>query len=185
MPADILTLHPAPLPSSGAARRRAMLLHPSNFTPGSSQGDDSPLGPGSVKHAEELAARFDRLHKELLGRGLPAREALTEVARAAARDIWDGFAFRLRRHRAAGEQMDANVVAVALASIQCMTRALPRHPGDLHYASRAVSTARRRLQYNGGLLRRLHPHRNPAFQEAVTTLESLEAFLNNRRRTAA
>jgi hypothetical protein len=160
-----------------------MLLHPSNVTPRAS--DSSLQEPGSARQAEELGARFDGLHQEMLNRGLPAREALTEVARAAARDIWDGFAFRLRRHRAAGEQIDANVVAVALASIQCMTRALPRHPGDLDYAARTVSTARRRLQYNGGLLHRLHPHRNPAFQEAVATLQSLEAFLNNRHRTAA
>lgn len=183
MPADILTLHPAPLPPSEAARRRAMLLHPSNVTPRAS--DSSLQEPGYARQAEELAARFDGLHQEMLNRGLPAREALTEVARTAARDIWDGFALRLRRHRAAGEQIDANVVAVALASIQCMTRALPRHPGDLDYAARTVSTARRRLQYNGGLLHRLHPHRNPAFQEAVATLQSLEAFLNNRHPTAA
>lgn len=178
MPADILTLRPAPLSHAEAARRRVMLLYPSNFKPESSQEE-------AARKAGELAVRFDGLHKELLDRGLPAGEALTELARMVAREIWDGFAFRLRRHRASGEQMDANVVAVALASIQSMIRALPRHPGDLGYASRTVSTARRRLQYNGGLLHRLHPHRNPAFQEAVITLESLEVFLDGRHRTAA
>ena len=183
MPADILTLRPAPLSHAEAARRRAMLLHPSNFTPGNFT--PAPSQEEAADKAHALAVRFDGLHKELLDQGLPAGEALTEVAGTAAREIWDGFAFRLRRHRAAGEQMDANVVAVALASIQCMIRALPRHPGDPDYASRTVSTARRRLQYNGGLLHRLHPHRNPAFQEAVITLESLEIFLNGRHRTAA
>lgn len=179
MSADIRTLRPVPLSQAEAARRRAMLLHPSNFTPAQSPADECG------KQAEELAARFDCLHREFLDRGLSANEARTEVARTAAREIWDGFASQLRRHRAAGQQMDANVLAVALASIQCMTQALPRHPGDLDYAGRTVSTARRRLQYNGGLLHRLHPHRNPAFQDAVTTLQSLELFLSHPQRKAA
>ena len=182
MSADIVTLRPVRVSPDEAARRRAMLLHPSNFTPA-----PSPAGePGPTeKDVEELANRFDRLRKDLTDRGLQADEARTEVARTAARDIWDGFAAQLRGHRAAGQQMDANVLAVALASIQCMTRALPRHPGDLVYASRTVSTARRRLQYNGGLLHRLHPHRNPAFQDAVVTLQALEVFLTRRQQKAA
>ena len=179
MSADILTFRPAPLSQAEAARRRAMLLHPSNFIPASAPASDA------VGNAEELAGRFDPLYKEFLDQGLSANEARTEVARRAARDIWDGFASQLRRHRAAGQQMDANVLAVALASIQCMTSALPRRPEDLDHAVRAVSTARRRLQYNGGLLHRLHPHRNPAFQDAVATLQSLEVFLARPQQEAA
>lgn len=182
MSADILTLRPAHVTQAEAARRRAMLLHPSNFTPAPSPAGDADVTAAEV---EELANRFGCLQEELMRGGLAADQARTEVAQTAAREVWDGFASRLRGHRAAGQQMDANVLAVALASIQCMTRALPRHPGDLGYASRTVSTARRRLQYNGGLLHRLHPHRNPAFQDAVTTLQALEVFLTRPERKAA
>ncbi|MFP5312982.1 MAG: hypothetical protein ACLGH7_11365, partial [Actinomycetes bacterium] len=91
----------------------------------------------------------------------------------------------LREYRAAGRQMDANIIAVALTSLQCMTKALPRHPADLEHAARTVSTARRRLQYNGGLLHRLHPHRNPAFEDAVIILQSLEDFLLSHQPKAA
>ncbi|MGN7198660.1 hypothetical protein [Arthrobacter sp. SAFR-044] len=179
MSADILTFRPPPLSQAEAARRRAMLLHPSNFSP-----ESAPTGD-AVEKAEELAGRFDPLYKEFLDRGLSANAARTEVARTAARDIWDGLASQLRRHRAAGQQLDANVLAVALASIQCMNNALPRRPEDLDHTVRAVSTARRRLQYNGGLLRRLHPHRNPAFHDAVVTLQSLEVFLARPQQQAA
>lgn len=182
MSADIVSLRSARVSQADAARRRAMLLHPSNFTPAALP---APEADETAKEVEELASRFDRLHKELVEGGLPADQALTEVARTAARDIWDGFASQLRHHRAAGQQMDANVLAVALASIQCMTQALPRHPGDLTFARRTVSTARRRLQYNGGLLHRLHPHSNPAFHDAVTTLQSLEVFLTRPQQKAA
>lgn len=182
MSADIVSLRSARVSQADAARRRAMLLHPSNFTPAPSAAGEADE---TAKKVEELAHRFGCRQKELMEGGLPADEAVTEVARTAAREIWDGFASQLRRHRAAGQQMDANVLAVALASIQCMTQALPRHPGDLGYAFRTVSTARRRLQYNGGLLHRLHPHRNPAFQEAVTTLQSLEVFLTRPQQKAA
>lgn len=171
MSADILTFRPVPVPQAEAARRRAMLLHPSNFKSAAS------TGTGAGRNAQELRTRFDRLYEDLTGRGLPANEARTEVARIAAREVWDGFATELRNHRKAGRQLDANILVVALTSIQCVTRALPRHPGDLEYAGRAVGTARRRLQYNGGLLHRLHPHRNPAFDDAVATFESLEDFL--------
>ncbi|WP_235565140.1 hypothetical protein [Arthrobacter sp. Soil764] len=149
-----------------------MLLHPSNFKPSTSPGTDA----GGM--AEELSSRFECLHEDLVCRGLPDNEARTEVARIAAREVWDGFALQLRRHRAAaGRQMDANVLAVALTSIQGMTLALLRHQGDLAYASRAVSTALRRLQYNSGLLDRLHPHGSPAFKDAALILHSVEAFL--------
>jgi len=179
MSADILTFRPAPLSQADAARRRAMLLHPSNFVPASApDGDD-------MEKAEALAGRFDPLYKAFLDRGLSANGARTEVARAAARDIWDGLAAQLRQHRAAGQQMDANVLVVALASIQCLNSVLPRRPEDPEHAVRAVSTARRRLQYNGGLLHRLHPHRNPAFQDAVATLQSLEVFLTRPQQQAA
>ncbi|MFC4395639.1 hypothetical protein [Arthrobacter sedimenti] len=182
MSADILTLRPARVSQAEAARRRAMLLHPSNFTPAPSAAGETD---DVAKKVKALAGRFECFHKELVEGGVPADEARTEVARAAARDIWDGFASQLRGHRAAGQQMDANVLAVALASIQCMTQALPRHPGDVVYASRTVSTARRRLQYNGGLLHRLHPHRTPAFNDAVITLQSLELFLTGGQQKAA
>ena len=178
MSADILTFPPARLPQAEAARRRAMLLHPSNFIPESAPSGDTK------KEAEGLAVRFDSLCRHFLDQGLPADQARTEVARTAARDIWDGLASQLRGHRAAGRQLDANVVAVALASIQCMNIALPRRPEDLDHAARTVSTARRRLQYNGGLLDRLHPHRNPAFHDAVATLQALEVFLAPQKKAA-
>lgn len=171
MPADIHTLHTALTLQAEAARRRSMLLHPSNFKPAGSPGSEGG------RKTEELAHRFGCLHKELLGRGLPENEARTEVARIVAREIWDGFASRLRGYRAAGHQMDANVLAVALGSIQCMALPLARHPGDLLFAGSVVSKARQRLQYNGGLLNRLHPHGNPVFSEADVTLQSLEVFL--------
>jgi len=123
MSAHILTFRPARLPQAEAARRRAMLLHPSNFI-----SESAPAG-GSGKEAEELAVRFDSLYQEFLDQGLPANQARTEVARTAARDIWDAFASRLRGHRAAGQQLDANVLAVALASIQCMNIAPATAPG--------------------------------------------------------
>lgn len=184
---DIRTLRPArpsiqehaPLSREEAARRRAMLLHPSNFKPSTSPGSEAD------RMAEELGSRFECLHEDLVCRGLPENEARTEVARIAAREVWDGFASQLRRHRAAGRQMDANVLAVALTSIQGMTLALLRHQGDLAYASRAVSTALRRLQYNGGLLDRLHPHGSPAFKDAAFTLQTVEAFLDRRPPTSS
>ncbi|MEE9095444.1 hypothetical protein [Pseudarthrobacter phenanthrenivorans] len=179
MSADILTFRPVPVPRAEAARRRAMLLHPSNFKSAASTGTEAGA------RAQELRTRFDCLYADLMGRGLPANEARTEVARIAAREVWDGFAAELRNHRTAGRQMDANILAVALTSIQCVTRALPRHPGELEYAGRAVGTARRRLQYNGGLLHRLHPHRNPAFEDAVATFEQLEDFLLHPQPKAA
>ena len=179
MSADILTLHTALTSKAEASRRRAMFLHPSNFTP------DSSAGREGGQKAEELAARFECLHEELMERGLPEAEARTEVARIAAREVWDGFASQLRHHRAAGGQMDANVLAVALSSIQGLTQSLVRHPADLAYASRAISAARRRLQFNGGLLDRLHPHANPAFSEADATFQSLEFFLAQSQATAA
>jgi hypothetical protein len=179
MTADILTLHTALTPRVEASRRRAMFLHPSNFTP------DSSAGCEGGQKTDELAARFECLHEDLMDRGLPEGEARTEVVRIAAREVWDGFASRLRRHRVAGDQMDANVLVVALSSIQGLTLSLVRHPGDLAYASRAVSGARRRLQFNGGLLDRLHPHANPAFSEADTTFQSLEYFLSQSQATAA
>ena len=178
MSADILTFRPARMRQAEAARRRAMLLHPSNFIAEPVPGGDAG------KEAEQLAIRFDSLYQHFLDQGLPANQARTEVARTAARDIWDGFASRLRGHRAAGQQLDANVLAVALASIQCMNIALPRRPDDLDHAVRTVSTARRRLQYNGGLLARLHPHRNPAFHDAVATLQALEVFLTPQKKAA-
>jgi len=178
MSAHILTFRPARLPQAEAAHRRAMLLHPSNFI-----SESAPAG-GSGKEAEELAVRFDSLYQEFLDQGLPANQARTEVARTAARDIWDAFASRLRGHRAAGQQLDANVLAVALASIQCMNIALPRRPEDLDLAVRAVRTARRRLQHNAGLLDRLHPHQNPAFHDAVATLQALEVFLAPQKKAA-
>jgi len=162
----------ARLPQEEAARRRAMLLHPSNFKPSASPGNDAGA------RAEELRSRFECLYEDLVCRGLPEKEARTEVARIAAREVWDGFARQLRLHRAAGRQMDANVLAVALTSIKGLTLALLRNQGDLPYAGRAVSTALRRLQYNGGLLDRLHPHGSPAFDNATATLRSLEAFLS-------
>lgn len=179
MSADIRTLRTAPLSPAEAARRRAMLLHPSNFKPAASPGSEAG------RRAGELSSRFQHLHEGLVAGGLTEEEARTEVARIAAREVWDGFASQLRDHRAAGRQMDANILAVALTSIQCMTKALPRHPGDLDYATRTVGTARRRLQYNGGLLHRLHPHRNPTFEDAVITLQSLEDFLVRAQPKAA
>lgn len=184
---DIRTLRPAlkapPEPArlsrEEACRRRAMLLHPSNFKPATSAGSEAGSKAG------ELSSRFACLHEDLVGRGLAENEARTEVARIAAREVWDGFAAQLRRHRAAGRQMDANVLAVALASMQGLTLALLRHRGDLGYASRAVSTALCRLQYNGRLLDRLHPHGSPAFTEATITLQSLEAFLARPQTKAA
>lgn len=159
MPADILTLHSVPPP----------------------QARTSPV---PMAQEEELAA-LEFLHQELLCRGLPDNEARTEVARIAARKVWDGFAAQLRRHRAAGRQVDANVLAVALGSMQGMTFPLLRHRGDVDFASRAIGTARRRLRHNGGLLHRLHPHGNPAFDEADATFQSLEVFLARPRPRAA
>lgn len=93
MPA-IRTLRPArtslqehaPLSREEAARRRAMLLHPSHFKPSASPGTDA----GGM--AEELGSRFECLHEDLVCRGLPDNEARTEVARIAGREVWDGFA---------------------------------------------------------------------------------------------
>lgn len=171
MTADIFPLHAALASRVEEARRRAMLLHPSSFTPARSPESD----PAAI--AEQLTTRFERLHEHLKSQGLPDEEARTEVARIAAREVWDGFAALLRHHRAAGHQMDANVLAVALNSLRGLDLPLARHPGDVTYASRAVSTARLRLQHNGGLLHRLHPHRNPAFNDADATFASLEIFL--------
>ncbi|TLM71595.1 hypothetical protein [Pseudarthrobacter sp. NamB4] len=179
MPADILTLHTAMTSQAEAARRRAMLLHPSNFNRTQSDGSEA------AARAEQLATRFKCLHEQLTSQGLPEGEARTEVARIAAREVWNGFAAQLRHHRAAGHQMDASVLAVALSSIQGLALPLVRHAGDVTYASRAVSTARRRLQYNGGLLHRLHPYNNPAFSDADATLEALEAFLARSQPKAA
>jgi len=172
MSADILTFRSVPLSQAEAARRRAMLLHPSNFKSAAAAGSEA------AGRAQDLRRRFECLYADLVERGLSEKEARTEVARIAAREVWDGYASELRNHRTGGRQMDANILAVALTSIQCVTKALPRHPGDLEYASRAVSTARRRLQYNGGLLHRLHPHGNPAFEDGVATFEALEDFLH-------
>ncbi|UEL29439.1 hypothetical protein [Pseudarthrobacter sp. L1SW] len=129
--------------------------------------------------------RLECLYGQLTDKGLPDAEARTEVARIAAREVWDAFAVQLRHHRAAGHQMDASVLAVALGSLQGLTLPLLRHSGNVAYASRAVGTARRRLQYNGGLLHRLHPHNNPAFNDADAALEALEAFLAQSRPKAA
>lgn len=107
MPADILTLHSVP----------------------PSQALTSPV---PMAQEEELAG-LECLHQELLCRGLPDNEARTEVARIAARKVWDGFAAQLRRHRAAGRQVDANVPAVALGSMQGMTFPLLRHRGDVDF----------------------------------------------------
>lgn len=75
--------------------------------------------------------------------------------------------------------------AEELAALQGMTFPLLRHRGDVDFASRAIGTARRRLRHNGGLLHRLHPHGNPAFDEADATFQSLEVFLARPRpRTA-
>ncbi len=179
MPADILTLHTAMTAKAEAARRRAMLLHPSTFNRTQSNGSEA------AARAEQLATRFECLYEQLTSQGHAEGEARTEVARIAAREVWDGFAALLRHHRAEGQQMDASVIAVALSSIQGLTLPLVRHAGDIPYASRAVSTARRRLQYNGGLLHRLHPHSNPAFSDADATLEALEAFLSRSQPKAA
>lgn len=178
MSADILTFRSVPLPQAEAARRRAMLLHPSNFKSAATAGSEA------ARRAQDLRARFECLYEDLVGRGLSDEDARTEVARIAAREVWDGFAAELRNHRNGGRQMDANILAVALTSIQCVTKALPRHPGDLEYAARAVSTAKRRLQYNGGVLHRLHSHSNPAFEDAVATFESLEDFLHPQPKAA-
>jgi hypothetical protein len=178
-PALKAPLEPARLSREDASRRRAMLLHPANFKPSTSPGSEAGGRAG------ELSSRFECLHADLVGRGLAEKDARTEVARIAAREVWDGFAAQLRRHRAAGRQLDANVLAVALASMQGMTLALLRHQGDLGYAIRAVSTALRRLRYNGGLLERLHPHGSPAFTDATITLQSLEAFLARPQTKAA
>lgn len=167
MAADIRPLNIGLAADAESARRRAMAQHPSNF---------KPAAPRGVK-PDELEARFDCLRQELMGRGLPENEARTEVARITAREVWDGFANQLRRQRAGGEQMDANVLAVVLGSIQCMVLPLARHPGDLVSAGIAVGKARRRLQYNGSLMDRLHTHANPAFNDADVTLQSLEVFL--------
>lgn len=171
MAANVVTLHTALTSPAAAARRRAMLLHPSNFI-----SERSPGSTAATK-AEERATRFEFLHRKLVRRGLAEDEARTEVARMVAREVWDGFADQLRGHRAAGRQMDANVLVVALSSLQGMSLPLARRRGDVSNASRAVSTALRRLQHNGGLLHRLHPHRNPAFNDAEATLEALETFL--------
>ncbi|TQJ58003.1 hypothetical protein FBY30_0204 [Arthrobacter sp. SLBN-83] len=179
MSADILTFRSIPLSQVEAARRRAMLLHPSNFKSAATTAGSEASGK-----AQDLRNRFECLYEDLMERGLSEQEARTEVARIAAREVWDGYASELRNHRTLGRQMDANILAVALTSIQCVTKALPRHPGDLEYAGRAVSTARRRPQYNGGLLHRLHPHRNPAFEDGVATFEALEDFLRPQQRAA-
>ncbi len=135
--------------------------------------------------AEEPGTRFHCLCKELVGRGLPESEARTEVARIVARELWDKFASQLRHHRAAGHQMDANVLAVALGSIQCMAVPLARHRGDAISAGIAVSKARGRLQRIGGLMDRLHTHAHPAFKEADMILQSLEDFLSRSRPKAS
>lgn len=179
MPADILTLPTAITAKVQTARRRAMLLHPSSH-------NRLQTGEGTAAaHAERLAARYEYLFQQLTEHGLPDGEARTEVARIAAREVWDGFAAQLRQHRAAGQQMDASVLAVALGSIQGLALPLARRCGDVDYASRAVSLARRRLQHNGGLLHRLHPHGNPAFSDADAALEALEHFLSQSRQQAA
>lgn len=170
MPAHIRSLHTALTAEAEAARKRAMLVHPSNFKRIQSGSD-------AAMKAQELITRFDCLHKELMGQGIPDNEARTEVARIAAREVWDGFASQLRLHLSDGHQMDASVLAVALGSIQCMALPLARHPGDLVSATGAVSKARQRLRYNGGLMDRLHTQGNPAFSDADITLQSLEVFL--------
>lgn len=179
MAAEIRMLHTAPASETETACERARAVHPSNFKRTASPEDE----PGMT--ATELQTRFDRLLGELLGRGVPEDEARTEVARIVAREVWDGFASRLRRHRASGQQMDANVLAVALGSIQCMAVPLAHHRGDLVAAGSAVGRARRRLQHNGGLMDRLHTHTNPAFREADALLQALEEFLAHSRSVAA
>ena len=182
MGAAIHALSTALATGAEAARRRAMLLHPSNYIP--ANPEPSPA-IAAAADAEDHAARFEYLYRELVGQGLPKAEARTEVARIAAGEVWDGFAARLRRCRAEGRQMDANVLAVALTSMQGMTLPLVRRPGNVASACRAVATARRRLLHNGGLLHRLHRHVNPAFGEADATLRSLEAFLVHEEAKAA
>lgn len=183
MPADIFTLHTALTSRAEDARRRAMLLHPSNFNRTESGAQSG--GSAAAAQAERLASRFECLYEQLTDKGHSDGEARTEVARIAAREVWDGFAAQLRHHRAAGHQMDASVLAVALGSLQGLTLPLARRSGDVDYATRAVNLARRRLQHNGGLLHRLHPHGNPAFSEADATLEALEAFLARLQPKAA
>lgn len=136
-------------------------------------------------HAEQLAIRFEGWYEQLASQGLPDGVARTEVARLATRQVLDGFAAQLRHHRAAGQQVDANVLVVALSSLQGLALPLARHSGEVHYARRAVNMARRRLQHNGGLLHRLHPHGNPAFDEVDATLEALEIFLARSQQEAA
>lgn len=171
MAADIFTLRTALAPGSDEARRAAMHLHPSTFK-------RIEAGESAARvHAEQLAIRFESWYEQLADQGLPDGVARTEVARLATRQVLDGFAARLRHHRAAGQQGDANVLVVALSSLQGLVRPLAHHSGDVHYARRAVSMARGRLRHNDGLLHRLHPHGNPAFGEADATLEALEIFL--------
>lgn len=179
MLATVHTLHTARTIRAEAARRRSMLLHPSNFSPAGSAASHTG------ERAEELAARFECLRRELVQQGVPENEARTEVARMASREVWDGFASQLRAYRAAGQQMDANILAVALGAIQCMALPLSRHPGDLGYAGHIVTKARRRLQFNGGLMDRLHAHANPAFGDADVTLQCLEVFLTASDEDAA
>jgi hypothetical protein len=126
---------------------------------------------------EEMLGRWERLSRMLVAQGLPEDEARTEAARIGALEVWDGFANELRGHRAAGRQMDANVFALALRSIQGVNSRLTRRRGDLAAAQTVIQGAGRRLRRNGGLLDRLHDHWNPAFAQAQRTFESLEAFL--------
>jgi len=179
MSADIFVLASVGAARAEESRRRAMALHPSNFRAPELLQDV----PG--EKAKELSSQFERLHQDLVAQGLSDSQARTEAVRIVIREVWNGLASELRRHRAAGHQMDANVLAVALGSIQCVALPLARHPGDLVYACRAVSKARRRLQYNGGLLDRLQPHANPAFGDADLTLQVLEVFLAQPQSGAA
>lgn len=179
MAADIFTLRTALAPGTEEARRAAMVLHPSAFK------RIEPGGSAAGIYAEQLAIRFESWYEQLTGQGLSDGVARTEVARLATRQVLDGFAARLRHHRAAGQQVDANVLVVALSSLQGLVLPLAHHSGDVHYAQRAVNMARRRLQHNGGLLDRLHPHGNPAFGEADATLEALEIFLTGPHQEAA
>lgn len=135
------------------------------------------LPPHASKVSEDMAGRWEGLHLVLVRQGLTEDEALTEAARIGALEVWHDFADRLQAHRAAGRQMDGDVLALALRSMQGVGSRLARRPGDLTAARRVIQGAARRLRHSGGLLDRLRDHWNPAFGRAQRTFESLEAFL--------
>jgi len=162
---------PIPITATAAKTREAAIrLHPSNHTP------SEETAPAIVEK-DDLTSRWQRRQSFLVCQGLTDQEARTEVARIGTQELWQDLAGQLRTHRAEGRQIDANVLAVVLASMKGVTAPLTRHPGDVVAASNAIISAARRLRRNSGRLDRLHDHCNPAFIQAQRTFDSLTAFL--------